>query len=86
MTTIPGFAAETSLYRSPSNYRGVALPVGQVAVSPAIPPCRNCDYICDLCVDKGRACGACRLCSIGACDPCPPGGCEPPERPDPWGF
>jgi hypothetical protein len=82
----PGFAAEVTLYRTEITYRGMYAGSMASGVVPAIPPCRNCDYICDLCADTGRACGACRLCSIGACDPCPPGGCEPPEPPDRWPF
>jgi hypothetical protein len=79
MSAIPGFSAEATAYRTSRRYRGAANAGFSAGITPAIPPCRNCDSICDLCIDTGRACGACRLCSIGACDPCPPGGCEPPD-------
>lgn len=67
---IPGFTAEDSLYRTKGQYHMVGVMVGSTdQVVPAIPPCRNCDFICDVCVRRGLACGACFYCYIGRCDP-----------------
>jgi hypothetical protein len=70
---MPRFTSEAALYQTSRQYRGTAAGFSPTAlIVPAIPPCRNCDYICDLCVDRGVACGACALCAVGDCDPCPP--------------
>ena len=82
MNTHPGFTADATLYQTTQTYRGVALGRTPGGLSPAIPPCRNCDYICDLCARRHVACGACGLCEIGWCDPSPPGGSvQPPGGP-----
>jgi hypothetical protein len=76
----PGFSAESSLYTTSSVYGGVAAASDSGGmVIPAIPPCRNCDYICDVCLRRHVACGACRLCSLGYCDPSPAGWGGPTE-------
>lgn len=77
---LPGFEAQASLYKSGSSYLSAKADTnasGQVI--PAIPPCRNCDYICDVCERRGVACGACALCDVGWCDPSPPGWGGPTE-------
>ena len=84
MATIPTFTASASIYRGTKLYRGVESDVSfSSGVIPAIPPCRNCDYICDVCLDTGQGCGACARCAVQDCDPCPGGGCRPP-LPDPF--
>jgi hypothetical protein len=71
--TLPSFSAEVSLYNRGGHYRnrGFASPLadqsGQVVL--AIPPCKACDHILDLCIE-GRLRGAiCYYCAIGYCDP-----------------
>jgi hypothetical protein len=77
---MPGFNANTSLYKTSSCYQMVAFQSSVTAkVVPAIPPCRNCDYICGICERRGVACGACALCSWGHCDPAPGGWGGPTE-------
>jgi hypothetical protein len=71
---IPGFTAEGSLYKTSQHYQMIgAQPSSSGQLVPAIPPCRNCDYICDVCLRRRVGCGACALCSQGICDPSPPG-------------
>jgi hypothetical protein len=71
---LPGFTGDLALSSSGAHYRLVAQRGGSAgAVVPAIPPCRNCDYICDVCLETGRACGACAMCGVGVCDPRGPG-------------
>ncbi len=71
---MPRYTAEASLYQTSEHYQMIGTQAGSTGqVVPAIPPCRNCDYICDLCLRRGVACGACRLCDIGNCDPAPAG-------------
>lgn len=78
---MPGFDAEASLRRSEnacSNGFGALLGAqfgsGQSArlnagkVVPAIPACRNCDWILDRCESNGwRPAGLCNLCAVGHC-------------------
>jgi hypothetical protein len=74
MNKIPGFTAQVSVSTAAGTYRGTPAGLAMAdRVVAAIPPCRNCDYICDLCFETGRACGACYYCSIGNCDPRGPG-------------
>ncbi len=56
--------SETVLRRS---FRRTASTEGG-GIRPSIPPCKNCDHICDVCIDTGKACGACALCAFGVCD------------------
>lgn len=84
--TLPGFAADASLYRSDNTYAGApAAPlVGAAgeAVVPAIPFCGNCDYILDNCARNGwRPRALCRACLVGDCY----SGVEQPPNPDPFG-
>jgi hypothetical protein len=77
---IPGFNADRSLYKTSGRYQMSGTPLSSTSqVVPAIPPCRNCDYICDVCLKRGVACGACALCSWGHCDPAPGGWGGPTE-------
>jgi hypothetical protein len=81
---IPGFTAEASIYKTGGHYSGsVGVIDSRPGVVPAIPPCRNCNHICDVCAETGMACGGCALCNAGYCDPRPPGGLRPP-RPRPF--
>jgi hypothetical protein len=74
MDKIPGFTAQASISRAVGSYRGTVTGFASTTrVVAAIPPCRNCDYICDLCFETGRACGACYYCAVGNCDPRGPG-------------
>jgi hypothetical protein len=72
---LPAFNAEVSLHQSGRRYRGMhASSSSSSVIIPAIPPCRNCDYICDVCFTRRLACGACAYCVAGICDPRLPGG------------
>ena len=66
---IPGFTAERSLEPARGRYRGgrrVASRSG--AVIPAIPACRNCDWILDRCAENGgRPRAVCDACRFGNC-------------------
>ena len=65
----PIFTAEASLYMPAGSYRAATVVVASGSrIIPAIPLCGNCDYICDVCVETGRACGACALCAVGMCE------------------
>ena len=85
--SLPQFTAAASLYRSRGYYRHgqpANSPAG--AVVPAIPACRNCDYILDNCEQNGwRPRAVCNACAIGYCyeDP-PPIDPFPNPFPDPW--
>lgn len=71
----PKFSAEASLYQAHRHYqagRHLASTSGQ-AVIPAIPACRNCDWILDRCLANGgfpRA--VCNACARGYCYDEPP--------------
>ena len=82
---IPGFSAETALYKSRHRYRDgkFRASAGNVVI-PSIPACRNCDYILDNCERNGwRPRAVCTACAAGNCyegveDPTP----EDPFTPD----
>lgn len=85
MSTInmPGFTADRSLHATRGRYRG-GRPSGSRsdAVIPAIPMCRNCDYILDRCERNGwRPRALCNACAVGYCDDEPP---MPDPFPDPF--
>lgn len=66
---LPKFTAADSLYRSTGHYRlGPSAILHDGTVVPAIPACRNCDYILDRCAENGgfpRA--VCAACARGNC-------------------
>ena len=68
---MPGFTADQSLHASRLHGRGRRLSKpSSGGVVPAIPPCRNCDYILDWCIKRGDFHSAvCGDCAIGDCDP-----------------
>jgi hypothetical protein len=82
--SIPGFSGEVSVYKSDGRYRaGSRSPAssGQ-RVIPAIPACRNCDYILDNCARNGwRPRAVCNACAFGNCYEEPP---PPNPFPDPF--
>ena len=66
---IPGFSAETALYKSRHRYRDgkFRASAGNVVI-PSIPACRNCDYILDNCERNGwRPRAVCNACAAGNC-------------------
>ena len=75
---MPGFTAETSLYKTSGHYQAdrsrghyrhgqLADSHGQLVV-PAIPYCGNCDWILDNCARNGwRPRGLCNYCARGIC-------------------
>jgi len=67
--TMPGFTADQSLHTARGRYRSGRLSASRSdAVIPAIPACRNCDWILDQCEKHGwRPAGLCNLCAIGWC-------------------
>jgi hypothetical protein len=75
---MPGFTAETSLYKTSGRYRGGRHAIHSHLIIPAIPACQNCDYILDRCESNGwRPRGLCNLCAVGNCY-------EEPPMPDPF--
>lgn len=72
---MPGFTADQSLHATRGHYRSNRPSASHTdAVVPAIPPCRNCDYILDVCArNGGRPRAACNACLIGNCSDEPPG-------------
>ena len=88
MTTkkaIPGFSAEASLYKTSGRYQSGRHPADSAGglVTPAIPACRNCDYILDRCAENGgRPRALCAACAFGNCYEDPP---MPDPFPDPFG-
>jgi hypothetical protein len=81
---IPGFTAERSLLSAGRRYRS-GRPTASLsgAVVPAIPACRNCDYILDQCEKHGwRPRAVCNACAVGDCYEDPP---NPDPFPDPFG-
>lgn len=81
---LPGFNAEKSLGEPRSSYRSGRLSGSYSdAVIPAIPACRNCDYILDQCEKRGwRPRALCNACAVGNCYEDPP---TPDPFPDPFG-
>lgn len=78
---LPSFSAEASLYKTRGRYQasrqGSNAPTD--AIIPAIPACRNCDYILDNCEANGwRPRAVCNACLRGNCY-------EDPPPPDPFG-
>ena len=71
---MPGFTADRSLCTARGGYRSGRPSVSpQGAVIPAIPNCRNCDYILDNCVrNHGRPTALCNACAVGDCYDDPP--------------
>lgn len=81
---LPGFTADQSLRTTRGHYRSTrssaSAPDG---VIPAIPACRNCDYILDQCEKHGwRPRALCNACAVGNCYEDPP---MPNPFPDPFG-
>jgi hypothetical protein len=85
--SMPGFTADASLRRGTTTYPTGDFDLRQTPYShagkiiPAIPACRNCDYILDRCAQNGgRPRAVCNACATGDCF----SGVEnPPPRP-PW--
>lgn len=81
---IPGFAAEVSLYRKSGCYHSVrqASNLSDNMITPAIPACRNCDAILEMCENNGwRPRAVCNACANGYCYEDPP---IPNPFPDPF--
>jgi hypothetical protein len=81
--SVPGFTADRSLQAPRGRYRsGRPSASRSGAVVPAIPMCRNCDYILDNCEKHGwRPRALCNACAVGNCyDPLP----MPDPFPNPW--
>ncbi len=84
-TSMPGFTAETSLYKTSRYYQsaGHAITSPIHLIIPAIPACRNCDYILEQCdIHGGFPRAVCGACAIGYCYEEPP---LPDPFPDPFG-
>lgn len=86
--SIPGFTAEAALYKTSGRYQALhpahARPAESHAdaVIPAIPACRNCDYILERCEANGwRPRALCNACLRGYCYEDPP---APNPFPDPF--
>jgi len=82
--SIPGFSAEVSVYNSNGHYRSARHSPGSAGqeIVPAIPACRNCDYILDNCEKHGwRPRALCAACAFGNCYEDPP---MPNPFPDPF--
>ena len=95
---MPGFTAEDSLYKTSGHYQAGRHAINSpYLITPAIPMCRNCDYILDQCeIHGGRPRAVCNACARGYCyeeqpgtgDPaiesgiCPPGGYNPDYDPE----
>lgn len=81
---IPGFTADRSLQAAYGRYRSIRLSTHSNAIVPAIPACRNCDYILDNCEKHNwRPTALCRACLFGDCYEDPP---MPNPFPDPFDF
>jgi hypothetical protein len=80
---MPGFTADQSLHAARGRYRsGRSFSSRPDAVIPAIPMCRNCDYILDNCERFGwRPRAVCNACLFGNCYDEPP---MPDPFPDPF--
>lgn len=82
---MPGFTAEQSLLKVRPRYRS-RRPTRSSSgtVIPAIPACRNCDYILGQCEKHGwRPSALCNACLSGNCYEDPP---MPNPYPDPFDF
>jgi hypothetical protein len=82
---MPGFTADASIYRTRRHYqagrRSRSSPTDMIV--PAIPACRNCDYILDQCeLHNWRPRALCNACAFGNCYEEPP---APDPFPDPFG-
>jgi hypothetical protein len=68
---MPGFTADQPLPAMRGSYRSRHLSRSPSdAVVPAIPPCRNCDYILDWCIKRNNFRAAvCADCAFADCDP-----------------
>jgi hypothetical protein len=82
---MPGFTAEASIYKTSRHYhasrRSPSSPTDMI--TPAIPACRNCDYILDQCeLHNWRPRALCNACAVGNCYDEPP---APDPFPDPFG-
>ncbi len=82
--TMPGFTADQALQPARGRYRSGRPSASQSdAVVPAIPACRNCDYILDQCEKHNwRPRALCAMCAFGNCYEDPP---MPDPFPDPFG-
>jgi hypothetical protein len=72
---MPGFTAGTSLYKTIRHYRSGrgAINSPMEMIVPAIPLCRNCDRLIDLCLrNSWRPRAACNACLFGDCEEDPP--------------
>lgn len=79
-----GFSAEASLYKSTAHYQGSRYMGNTPAygITPALPPCRNCDTILARCENNGwRPRAVCDACARGDCYDEPP---MPNPFPDPF--
>jgi hypothetical protein len=76
---MPGFTADQSLHAARGRYRsGWPSTSRSNAVIPAIPACRNCDWILDQCEIHGwRPRAVCNACAANYCY-------EEPPMPDPF--
>jgi hypothetical protein len=66
---MPGFSAEASVYTSDGCYASAPFAVRSAsAVIPAIPACKNCDWILNNCNNNGwRPRAVCDACFYGNC-------------------
>ena len=80
---MPGFTAETSLYKSSGHYQaGRHALHSPNQIIPAIPRCENCEYILERCENNGwRPRAVCNACAVGHCYEEPP---MPNPFPDPF--
>jgi hypothetical protein len=81
---MPGFTAETSLYKTSRHYQSGrhAINSPMHMIIPAIPMCQNCDYILEQCELHGwRPRAVCNACARGYCYEEPP---MPNPYPDPF--
>ena len=78
--SLPKFTATESLYRNNDWYpHQQSGELRADVVVPAIPACKNCDYILDRCAQNGgRPRAVCWACAIGHCYT------EDPMPTDPW--
>ena len=79
--SMPGFSADASLRSRTGQYSGWARRSRSGSVVPAIPPCRNCEWILENCErNNWRPRAVCNACAIGNCS----SGVEDPTPSDPW--